>query len=126
MPFIHVKSLPFQPPLKIAAVVEGLTKDFSKGAGIGLQHVTATWEFLSPGHYAVAGKTAARQPQRSHPVLVDLLTPDFNTPAQIEKMLLVIVSSISRRAKIPKRNIFVNHRQAHSGRVFDDGEVVRW
>jgi phenylpyruvate tautomerase PptA (4-oxalocrotonate tautomerase family) len=126
MPFIHVKSLPFDPPLKVSAVIEGLTKDFAKGTGIGLEHVTATWEYLPAGHYAVAGKAQSHQPDTAHPVLVDLLSPDFNQPAQIEKMLRAVASSISKRAKVPITNIFINHRHAHSGMVFDAGEVVQW
>jgi len=126
MPFIHVKSLPIDPPMKISALVEGLTKDFAKGTGIGLEHVTATWEFLQPEQYAVAGGTTSKQPQASHPVLVDLLSPDFNQAAQVEKMLRTVAASISKRAKVPITNIFINHRQAQSGMVFDAGEVVRW
>lgn len=126
MPFIHVKSLPFESALKVRAVVEGLTEDIAKGTGIGLEHVTVTWEFLLPGHYAVAGKTSPRQPKESHPVLVDLLAPDINSAKQVEKMLHVVASSISKRVKIPIKNIFINLRQAHSGLVFDAGEVVRW
>ncbi|MGH8652536.1 MAG: hypothetical protein ACREYE_10350 [Gammaproteobacteria bacterium] len=126
MPFIHVKSLAFEPALKVHAIVEGITKDFTKGTGIGLEHVTATWEFLPAGHYAVAGKTSSRQPETSHPVLVDLLSPDFNSPAQIEKMLRTVAVSISKRAKVPITNIFIYHRQVQSGTVFDAGEVVRW
>lgn len=78
MPFIHVKSLPFDPPLKMSTVVEGLTRDFARGPGIDLEHVTATWEFLPAGHYVVAGKSQSHRPDASHPVLVDLLSPDFN------------------------------------------------
>lgn len=126
MPFIHVKSLPFDRTFNVASVLEGLTKDFAKGASIGLEHVTATWEFLPARHYAVGGKTATHQPENSHPVLVDLLSPDFNPPEKIEKMLEVIASSISKHAKIPINNIFINHRQAHSGMVFDVGEIARW
>jgi phenylpyruvate tautomerase PptA (4-oxalocrotonate tautomerase family) len=126
VPFIHIKSLPFEKPLKVTDVVEGVTKDFAKATGIGLEHVTATWEFFSPGHYAVAWKAAQYQPQSSHPVLVDLLAPDFNVPAKIEQMFKSIASSISKRAKVPIDNIFINYRQAHSGMVFDAGEIFRW
>lgn len=126
MPFIHIKSLPFDPPLKVSAVIEGLTKDFAQGTGIGLEHVTATWEFLLPGHYAVAGKAAATQPSTSHPLLVDLLSPDFNSPAQVEKMLRVTASSLAKRARVPIENIFIHHRPARSGMVFDAGEIERW
>lgn len=126
MPFIHIRSLPLDPGLDISAVVEGLTYDFARGSGIELEHVTATWAFLPEGHYAVAGKAALRQPASSHPVLVDLLAPDFNDAAQIEKMLGVVAESISKRAKVAKRNIFIHHHEARSGSVFDNGTVVRW
>jgi hypothetical protein len=33
----------------------------------------------------------------------------------IEKMLQTVASSISKRAKVPLGNIFINHRFAHSG-----------
>ncbi|HXH02232.1 MAG TPA: hypothetical protein VNN09_02820 [Candidatus Competibacteraceae bacterium] len=126
MPFIHIKSLPFETAFDVAAVVEGITHDFSAATGIGLEHVTATWLFLSPGHYAVAGSAAAQQPQSSHPVLVDLLAPDFNPPEVVEKMLNCVASSIAKRIGIPRSNIFINYQAAHSGMIFDAGEVVRW
>ena len=34
MPFIHVKSLPFKPALKMDSVLEGFTKNFAKGTGM--------------------------------------------------------------------------------------------
>lgn len=126
MPFIHVKSLPFDPPLDVSAVVEGVSRDFAEATGIGLEHVTATWQFFLPGHYAVAGKAARAQPGNSHPVLVDLLAPDLNSPAEVEQMLKSIAASISRRANLPIENVFINHRQAHAGGVFDAGDIVRW
>jgi phenylpyruvate tautomerase PptA (4-oxalocrotonate tautomerase family) len=126
MPFIHIRSLPFDKSFDMATVLEGLTKDFAKGTGIGLEHVTATWEFFAPGHYAVAGKAAQYQPQDSHPVLVDLLAPDFNSAATVEKMLTTVSASISKHTKVAATNIFINHRQAHSGMVFDAGEIVEW
>jgi hypothetical protein len=45
MPFIHIKSLPFEKPVAIKAVPEGISEDFSHETGIALEHVTATWEF---------------------------------------------------------------------------------
>ncbi len=126
MPFIHVRSLPFEEPFSVSTVVESITKDFAKATGVDLEHVTATWELLPAGHYAVAGKAAQHQPQGSHPVLVDLLAPDFNSSDEVEKMLRSVASSISERAKVPITNIFINYRQAHSEVVFDAGKVVRW
>lgn len=126
MPFIHVKSLPLKSSLKMNDVVEGLTRDFAQGTGIGLEHVTATWEFLPSAHYAVAGKSALHQPKDSHPILVDLLVPDFNSSDDVEKMLPLIASSISRQTSVPFNNIFINCRQAASGFVLDTGKIIRW
>lgn len=126
MPFIHIKSLPFKKPLKLHAVLEGVTKDFSKGTGIELEHVTATWEFFPPDQYAVAGSSARRQPSHSHPVLVDLLAPDFNSPTRVKKMLKIVAASISTRTNVPMANIFINARRAHAGMVFDKGQIVVW
>lgn len=126
MPFIHIRSLPFEPAIDIAPVVEALTRDFAEGTGVPLEHVTATWTFLPPGHYAVAGKAAARQPQASYPVLVELLSPDFDGPEKIGKMLKVVAASIAKRTGVPITNIFIDYRPAHAGSVFDAGKVVRW
>lgn len=126
MPFIHIKSLPFTKSSDVAAVLEGLSRDFAKQTGIELKHIHATWEFLRPGHYAVAGKTRRRQPKTSHPLLVDLLSPDLNGAESIEIMLSCLASSLARRTGISRKNIFINHRQARSGMVFDAGTVEHW
>lgn len=126
MPFIHVKSLPFSTFFDASAALEGVTRDFAKATGIRLEHVTATWEFLPPGHYAVAGKAVSRQPRGSHPLLVDLLVPDFNSGARVRRMLGAVAASIAKRANVPPANIFINVQQARSGMVFDGGKIARW
>ena len=126
MPFIHVKSLPFDEPRDVGAVLEGLTRDFAESTGIKLEHVTATWEFLPEGHYAVAGSAALHQPQASHPVLVELVAPDFNSPEDVETMLETVASSISKCARVEMDNIFISYRGVSSGTVFDNGEIARW
>jgi hypothetical protein len=126
MPFIHVKSLPFAEERNIPVILEGLCADFADKTGIDLKYVTATWEFYAPGHYAVAGRSADTQPEGSHPVLVDLLLPDFNEKAAIEGYLHAAADSVAAHAEVAKDNIFVNARLARSGHVFDVGEIVRW
>lgn len=126
MPFIHIKSLPFQQPLDVPRVIEGIARDFAEKTDIELLHVHTTWEFLQPGHYAKGDRTPEYQPNAHHPLIVDLLTPDFNDNDTIAVMLETIAESISKRAAFPKNNIFINHRHAHSAMVFDDGEIVHW
>ncbi len=126
MPVIHVKSLPFANEFDPSQIVGDLCRDFATETGIGLQYVTVTWEYLPSGHYAVAGNAAALQPRDSHPVLVDLLTPDFHTSARVEVMLRAVAAAIAARTPVDAGNIFVNHRRAYAGGVFSDGDMVRW
>jgi phenylpyruvate tautomerase PptA (4-oxalocrotonate tautomerase family) len=126
MPFIHIKSLPLQKALDTAHMVAGISQDFADQNNIPLVHVHTTWEYLAPGHYAKGDKTPDQQPEAHQPIIVDLLTPDFNDADQIRTMLTTLAASIARRAAFPIYNIFVNHRQAHAGMVFDDGKVVEW
>ncbi len=130
MPFIQIKSLPFEDAFDVSEAVLAITKDFSEGNDIPAFHVHTTWEFYLPGHYA-KGEAApdyhpvAVQPP-SHPLIVDLLTPDFNDADTIEKMLVTLANSIANHAPVSLDRIFINHRQARSGMVFDDGKVVKW
>jgi hypothetical protein len=55
-----------------------------------------------------------------------VLSPDFNDAATIERMVGCIASSLAMRTGIARTNIFINHRPAHSGMVFDGGSVERW
>jgi len=126
MPFILIKSLPLKNPVDISAVLRGINRDFSKKTGIALMHLHSTWEFYPPGHYAKGDTTPEHQPEARHPIIVDLLTPDFNDAETIRLMLQTIAESIAACLPFPINNIFINHRQAHSGMVFDDGKVVEW
>ena len=126
MPVIAIKSLPFATKLVISDVIKCISKDFSGHMGLDLEHITVTWEFFIPGNYSVGGVTANTQPADSHPVLVDLLAPDFNSKEQVVEMLKIVSTSISQQIQVQATNVFINYRQAHSGLVFDSGEVVHW
>lgn len=126
MPFIHIKSLHFKTPIDVADVLKGINHDFAEATTIPLFHIHSTWEFLAAGHYAKGEQAPERHPLNNFPIMIDLLTPDFNERETVELMLTSLASSFSNRTGIPRDNIFINHRQAHSGMVFDDGAVVRW
>ncbi len=126
MPFIHIKSLPFETPLDVPAVITAIGRDFAEENNIPLEHVHVTWEYFEPGHFAKGDSAPEFQPKGPHSLLVDLLTPDFNAMDAIGTMLRTLAHSISGRADVPRHKIFINHRQAFSGMVFDDGEVVTW
>ena len=126
MPFIHIKSLPFEEQLDMASTIRKIATDFSDKTGVKLDHIHTTWEFYKPGYYAKGDLVSEFQTKNNFPIIVDLLTPDFNDLKVIEVMLESIASSVSEQIDFPRNNIFINHRQAYSGMVFDDGKVVKW
>lgn len=126
MPLIHVTSLPFPQPLDTSTVLAELTERFAAEAGIDPEHVTATWTYFQPGHYAVAGRTPPAQSPDSHPLLVDLLVPDFTTASRVEALLPIVANALADLTELSTENIFINCRKAVSGRVWDDGGIARW
>jgi len=126
MPFIKIKSLPFEENFNISKAVLGINNDFSLGNSIPLNHVHTIWEFYVSGHYAKGQNAPTFQPNSHHPIIVDLLTPDFNEKETVKIMLESLAMSISSHSKMNLSNIFINHRHAHSGMVFDDGKIVEW
>ena len=126
MPFIRIKSLPQAGSVDIPEALEAISRDFAQTCGVDIEHITATWEYFEPGHYAVAGESSQRQPRRSHPLLVTLFAPDFHEDDKIASMLKTIAAAIARHCDVEERNIFVHYLPARSGQVFDDGEIVRW
>lgn len=126
MPFLHVRSLPPPGSFDAGAAVRAITREFAAGAGVEARHVTVTWQLLESEHYAHAGETAAGQPGDSHPVLVELVAPDFHSDESAERMLVTAAEAVARQAGVGRENVFVELRAARAGRVFDGGEVVRW
>ena len=126
MPFIHIKSLPFEKRFDVASTIKNIAREFSVKTGIELRHIHTTWQFYESGHYAKGGEVAEYQPRANYPIIVDLLTPDFNDLKVIATMLETIAESLSQQLNFPKNNIFINHNQAHSAMVFDDGRIVKW
>ena len=126
MPFIQIKSLPLKETFDISKAILDINSDFSITNHIPINHVHTTWEFYISGQYAKGENAPNFQPESHHPLIVDLLTPDFNKSDAIKTMLTSLAKSISDHSKIDLNNIFINHRHAHSGMVFDDGKIVEW
>ncbi|KLV10611.1 hypothetical protein [Photobacterium ganghwense] len=126
MPLVRIKSLPFAQEVDIPTVLSQLSRTLAEVSGISLQHVMATWDFLTPHHYAHNGKVVDCQPAKTHPILVHLVAPNFNTENDIADMLELIAESLSEQLPIDKSNIFINYSPAYSDGVFDEGHVVEW
>lgn len=126
MPFIHIKSLPQTANPDLRAVMQQLSSRFAGEMDMHEKNVIITWEVLRPDCYLNDGDFAPAQPQDTHPVMVDLLIPDFNSQLRIERMMECIVELLAVTLAIPVGNVFVNCRLAQSGMVMDNGEIVKW
>lgn len=126
MPFIHIKSLPQTVTVDLESVMRQLSSRFARDLDMHEKNVAITWEVLKPDCYLNNGRFVPEQPQESHPVIVDLLVPDFNSEPRIEKMMECIVELLAIALAIPVGNVFVNCRLASSGMVMDNGEIVKW
>ena len=126
MPFIHIKSLPDEQITDKEQILLDISRGFASENGIPLQHVLATWEYYQPGHYVNGRSVPKHIRAENHVLIIDLLTPDFNNSNVIEKMLTTLSRLVSQHANVAQNKIFINHRHAHSGMVFDDGEIVHW
>lgn len=107
MPFSHVRSLSPGGRFESGEAVRAVSHDFAAAAGTDEQHVTVTWQILEPGHYSHAGQTAAEQPEDSHPVLVELLAPEFHPPQHVEEMLEATADAVARASGVDAANVFV-------------------
>lgn len=127
MPFIHIQSLPVSDhSFSLSRILPAVSADFSKALDVAEEHITVTWQFYPPNSYCVSGKITPSQPKHTHPVLIDVFAPDFNSQERVERMLSVITSSVAQHAGILRENLFASFRPARSGQVFSGGEVVRW
>ena len=92
MPYIHVKSLPLQNNERIPNAIKRLSRQFEKDTGIEEKHITVTWEILEPDSYSCGGIMQKVQSFETHPLIVDLLIPDFNDHKQIQRMMRSIAT----------------------------------
>ena len=108
------------------SILKHITGDFSINTRIEQEHITTTWSFYLPHHYSVAGKTADHQGKEIHPILVDLLIPDFHADNAVKNMLSTLATSIAKHTGVLYENIFIHVRKAEAGHVLDAGEIVEW
>ncbi|MEN8131904.1 MAG: hypothetical protein ABFS45_17330 [Pseudomonadota bacterium] len=126
MPFIHIKSLPFKQDFDAALATKTISQAFSEQMKIPAEHISVTWEYYYPGHYAHNNEISDIQPVASHPLFIELLAPDFHSETTVGKMLKSIAANVSKSTGISSNNIFIHYQQAHSGMVFDDGAIIHW
>ena len=103
-----------------------LAYEFSQQTGIIAEHISIGWLYFDKGHYLDNTNITDYQTKNSHPLIVELLAPDFNTPENIQAMINVLARIISNTCDININNIFIYAHTATSGQVFDDGHIINW
>ncbi|MCW8956981.1 MAG: hypothetical protein OQL09_08865 [Gammaproteobacteria bacterium] len=126
MPVIQIKSLPFQSQPNMEHWLTQLSREFSQQTGIDTKHISIGWLYYDRGHYLDDSEIADFQSQNSHPLMVELLVPDFNKASDIQHMIRVAAHSLSDICNIDINNIFVHAATAANGLVFDKGSIVSW
>ena len=124
MPLIHIRALPGQIEQNIPAAIGAISYDISQATSINHEHISITWTTIKPDHYAVAGVTASSQPDNSHPLLAELLLPEFHADEEVARIVAAVAASIATHTPIQLTNIFIHAQRAYSGQVFDNGELV--
>lgn len=127
MPFIHIQSLPVsESHFSLNRILPAVSHDFSTALEMSQDFITVTLQFYPPNSYCVGGRVSPSQPKHTHPVLIEVFAPDFNSPEKIETMLTVVANSVAAHASIDVKNIFASFRPARAGQVFSNGVVEYW
>ena len=123
MPVIQIQALPQQPEPDIPQLLALLCLAVAEGVGMPADYVSATWQTIPPGRYAVGGITVMTQPRATHPVIVEFLAFETDDPEEIRKLLRIAGSTLEQTLGLPG-NVFITFRSVRSGEVYDGGEVV--
>ena len=124
MPCVWIKSLPLE-GREPAQMCQQVADYLAEHGGYAPEHVAATWELLASGCYVTKG-LASSVHTASHPIMADVVTPDFMARAQVTRLLKIVADGLSETAGVPHGELFLTYRAVKSGHVFDQGKIVEW
>ena len=124
MPVITIKSLQLDKTVNTSNILSKLTVKTAQAIGYAPEHVWAAWEFLTADNYAVGAKLSNHQTQTTHSPLVRILSFEGTPQATVEKMMQTVAEILAEELNIDIGNIFIEYSEAHSGQIFDGGQVI--
>ncbi len=124
MPVLHIRALPQKENVDIQSALKKTTVAISEAYGCDPKQVWATWQELSPGFYVEGSNNADIQPESTHPPIGELICFEGKSLPEIERVLKVASSTLSKELGIPG-NIFITYREAKSGQVIAGDGVIR-
>ena len=123
MPLVQIKSLPLSDATRVPDVLRQVSARVARDTGIDEEHVSVTWEYYRPGHYAYQGQVAERHGEAAHPIVVEVSAPDFNDRDSIAAMLRAVAAGLADAGIVPEARVFAIYRPVQSGNVLDEGQV---
>ena len=124
MPILRVRSLPQKNPKLIQTALIATCEAIAKAYDCKPDQVWATWEEIKPGMYVEGANPADVQPDSTHPPIAEMICFEGRSPGQIEELLTIAASALSRGLGIPD-NIFMTYREAKSGQVIAGDGIIR-
>ncbi|MBT4790545.1 MAG: hypothetical protein HON90_03160 [Halobacteriovoraceae bacterium] len=124
MPILHVRALPQKDSSKITPALKKTILAISETYGCSPHQVWATWEEIKSGWYVEGENEASEQPLETHPPICELTCFEGRTSEEVEKLLEVAASTLSKELGI-KDNIFMTYKEAKSGQVIAGNGIVR-
>ncbi len=124
MPVLQVKALPQADPTRIPDALTATCAAIAEVYGCAPRQVWATWETIEPGLYVEGDVAAEVQPPDSHPPIATLTCFEGRDPAEIEALLTTAARTLGEALGMPG-NIFMDYREAASGRVIAGDGVLR-
>lgn len=125
MPVISIRALPQQPGVDRTAAMSNATQAVAAVLGIDPRRVWATWTEVVPALFVEGGVVAERQPQTSHPPLVDIVAFEGRPPELVERIVRAVVDALAEGLSLPTSNFFVTYTEAKSGRLWTGGALRR-
>lgn len=125
MPLVRIHCLPVE-ALDIGLAVRGVTGALVAATDVAPENISVVWNELSPDSYAHRGDLAEAASATGHPVIVDLIAPDFHRPHIVQLMMKTLANEVGAISGAGTNNVLVIHQPLGSGHVYDAGNLVNW
>jgi phenylpyruvate tautomerase PptA (4-oxalocrotonate tautomerase family) len=124
MPVISIKSLPFEKDVNIPEILKKLNAEVANSINYSPDSIWSYWEFITPQYYAVGDKSSEKTTGSTHSPIIEITSFEGKSNESIETAMKTTAKVVSQALGIDIGNIFIVYKEAHSGMVFDGGNIV--
>lgn len=124
MPVFQIQALPLpEDSPSPTHILKSLCAHISSTCKIDLEHISATWSDLQPGHYISGSYDESQTTSQSHPMIVHLTCFDQKDPEKIDLILRQSGTYLEDALNLPG-GVFILYHCANAGHVFSHGQVI--